>query len=271
MAGFLYWFPERKNVTPAEFAKALPYAFEEGVSFDTRGVASGPDGLAGKICTTGDAAACLFKKDAQTWRKIPGTKTGEGDAERWLWVGMYNNEHMPKATDLVRKSPLPGKDVILKNGWRIHIPIALSQNPETSQFLYPLPKELRLTDDGDWQPITIEKRYEKLWIVAWEWFCSTFDFQGSAKDGKITVTYNDLFGGACEAIAANYRMKDAEADLLRCLDQTIAGNILNAVCDIELFFEGAESVKKKTEPEQALDSCNTTDGGADCTLATAQP
>jgi hypothetical protein len=229
MRSFFYFIPGATAVTPAVAAAAgLGHAITAGQALAVRECLAGPDGTRGAVAAAGnrtdDARVGYFPRE-QTWRKMPGGQT---------WLGWYTAE-LPSPADLARAEQLGGHWVKLLDGQSWLVPVARSYAEEDGalRWYHNVPQVLALDENGQWSRAGVVARYARLWDLACRWD----EVRAAAADeadseGRATITFQDLVGGAVEVLAANYAIGPAEAAALEILSEPVCVAILDAVVDL---------------------------------------
>ena len=215
MAGFLYFLPAALNQKPAEFIASRPLPFEGLRSLPECAVAEGPDGKPGLTLALPGGRSPKFFAERQNWRKLPA---------RW-YLGTWRDA--PPARDDLAKPAIRAGHPVTIAGEPWTVPVARYwQTLEGAPVWTPAtPQTYTLGKDGE---IALAEAEE------WRWFSDLAErywaaLAGNFEDGSLTKA--DIFRLAARALGVNYRVGDEELLVLEILNDMVAIEILNAVCD----------------------------------------
>ena len=175
----------------------------------------GPDGARG-LCATWDKRP-LTGPDQVDWTRLRGGK---------FWLGKLKGEQ-PKPEWFARERQHLGKDVVLADGHKWHVPIARQ-----------LPRVIGLDDEGKLTG-KIVPRYESFWEKAW----ATTAWWRPNDAGETTVSWQAGFEFACLALSINYRVNPDVCGWLGLISSDLLFPIADAVTEISDAFE----LQKKTD------------------------
>lgn len=272
MAGFLYYVPLATSMNAAKAAEqGLAYAFDRG-RCECCPVTRGPTEDLGPGVVFADPAAVRSIKlqlDLQTWVPFGG--------ESSVWVGMWN-EQPPTPDDLSRDPTLPGQWITDLTGGRWLAPAARRwADPGEEQLPLPtciLPARMaRGEKPGQWIPNAVQPRYARLWALAVEFESARAACESTAdENGTYVLRFDEINMLAILALQANYRVGEAEIDLLGIFDQAFRDAIVDVLIDRARL---AELLKKKAAMLSVLETLNSTSGpapsNADGPATTGQP
>jgi len=246
---FIHYVPATHK---REIPRELLYAFE-GPAIYADVIQNGPDKGDGLLIAGGgylqQTALVRMCHDRQQWRQRPASN---------LWIGWYV-DHQPLPSDLVRKSVLDGKDVQLGDGKHWHVPIARVCHAMPSGQLIPfinLPRRMALDPaTGKWIDGEVMSPYEPLFRVAqqwWDFLMDSFRRTDAQEGDTIELTKSEAADWCVTALQANYRVSAVEVWLLDLLNDLTRAEILNAVVDLETWWQrtspsDSEEPEKKTE------------------------
>lgn len=274
MSSFLYYLPKHRVAPPLVqlHAASLGHAFDRSPGH--RGTQKGPDGDAG-VYLGDDTALMRIGTGQERWRKIPGSEAWVG---RFLCDEKGLNHKPPGPTDLARKTQLAGHLVKLADGQEWLAPVARGWTEEAGElrWYHALPQRLELDKEGQWSPGAVLSEYTHLWDLANRWndtlaAAYTEEDEPSEADedepGEKQIEFQELVTGAITALAVNYRIGLAEAELLGLFTFELctskeARAVLNALIDLPTWAEWAQ---KKTQAEAA--GSNSADGEKGLTAA----
>jgi hypothetical protein len=246
---FFYWIPDGNG--PATYATlskiGLGYAFEDG-QIAKRTNSSGPDGGPGAIVCRSSSPwsdKCGYFPDRQTWRKIPKL---EG-----IYIGCPSEFKISAPGDIARPNLLPGRQVLLEDGFYWTIPIARRWHKvEDAAFYFPnVPCKGTYSEDGRWIDGEVKERYRRLWDLVngyQEAVETAFDAADEGAE-SVSVEYpvDEL---AIEALKANYYVSHIEADLLGIYSAEVQASIF----DVAMDADGLADIIKKKEPSDSSNS-----------------
>jgi hypothetical protein len=269
MAGFIYYIPGGAAGISIDDAKAagLGYAIEGPIT--SVGLHGGPDGGNGVLVASAkEASAADLSRpvDRITWRKPIG--------ESAVWFGMLGDA-VPTPGELARARQIPGWEVRLADDRLWVIPMARGHAEEDGlcRWFCALPQRSRLGDDGLWAEGDVLPRFASLWQLAERYDRSCREAIAAARAGagdgqvKATFDFQGIHESAVDALAYNYRIGPAEADLLGILTWDISREILEAVIDWPTLVDWFKKKLSATSPAGA----STDAGPPDSTAATGQP
>lgn len=251
MAGLLYFLPniqshqlaQKGRLSPAILAaRGLADALVDCPLADHHTLIDfpgrGPGGHSGLFVIptpiSGEPASRLgFFPDVQEWR--PAFRDPEWDTR--LWIG-FNKEEPPTPDGLRRRTELiAGKDLTLLDEQSWHVPLirrpAMGEHPPRTS----LPLDLEVDASGKTVK-SIQAKHQALWAETIEMTAHRF--------GQATVTDDQAFGFAMRVLGLNYRVSQAEQNVLRILDSHLVIDVLDAAIDLE-FVTGyvRECVEQK--------------------------
>ena len=232
MRGFLYFVEHPDNAFgPTQIAAAgLSYAIEGPVIQIPAREGNSPSGKRGWIVAD-KATVGEFKYEPaqQTW---VAHRDHDG-----VWIG-YAKDNPPPLVALARTDLLPGRDVALSDGTRIHIPIARRWSDVSERLLWTvaLPQALERDESGQWVAGAVIGRYRRLWMLVCGYIDASEHAVRTADVAPGDPVYfefpkiNDL---AIAAITANYRVGADEVEICGVYDQTLRGKIIATLKDDE--------------------------------------
>lgn len=243
-AALLYWFPQA-NAGPLTLGDsglaAVPEHLRPRFATHTKVDGSaGPDpSRRGLLITCEEGVAIAYDRTAYTWRRVGAH-----------WAGIRNDY---ASADFARHFPdgrlnTPGYDVVLGDGRRWRIPVALADAPH-----YAIPWRETLDDDGRLlrQP---DPHYAQVCQAA------GILYRHISADGEFRMDEDQLRLACANAIAVNYRLDLDEILLLGLLTSESYRAIVGAILDLSAL-EDLASKKAPGEPgigSGAPDSSDTT-------------
>jgi len=232
MAGFLYFIPNATAVNESA-VRSLALAGLDPKHYRQGQVDDGPGGTSGVMLNqSADEIRIGYRPDAQTW--YPHRTADDGPVDYWL--GM-ENDRRPGPDDLARDTIIPGYGVQLADGAEWHCPIAryhgIDIPPDT------LPQSYGLDDAGRPAKVVVG-RYAALWDMATEaWKKVVAEMQRANDqadpDGEpvaVQLTFDDMFGIAVDALAANYMIGEMEVRALGILTTANTALVIRALVDL---------------------------------------
>lgn len=271
MRGFLYFIEsDRPAFDAAELDRlGLRYAIESSPRVQPLRAGSSPSGNAGYIVADSEAVdSCKYQPDLQAWQPRLPARSG-------VWIG-YPKDKPPLLAALARTKQLPGRDVPLCDGTRIHVPIARrwAEHDDQLRWSIALPQTLRRDDEGKWVPKDVSSRYRQLWQM----LCGYIDAAeeamqnaDAAPGASVFFSYEPINELAIAAITANYRAAADEVEICGVYDVDTRDAIIGVLKD-DATREAW--VKKKLQAlidAGGISSSGPTDSTMESTVATAQP
>lgn len=230
MPGFLYFIEsDRPAFDSAELDRlGLRYAIESSPRAQPLRAGSSPSGAAGFIVADSAAVdSCKYQPDKQTWQP---RQPADG-----VWIG-YPKDNPPPLVALARDKQLPGREIPLCDGTRIHVPIARRWAEHNDKLLWSivLPQTLRRDDEGQWVPKDVSARYRQLWQL----LCGYIDAAEAAMQNadaapgaSIFFSYEPINELAIAAITANYRAAADEVEICGVYDVETRDAIIRVLKD----------------------------------------
>lgn len=238
-ADILYWFPQETQ-GPMTLGSTSLAAVPERLrsKFGTHTMVAGSQGpdpsRRGLLITWQEAVQVTYQTGTHAWRRV-------GD----YWVGIRQG-YAPD--DFARRLPdgtLPasGYDVILGDGQRWRVPVALADAPN-----YAIPWRETLDDEGRLirEP---DRRFERVCRAA------SILYDHMTGDGILAMPEHDLRLACANALAVNYRLDLDDILLLGLLTSESYRVIVGAILDLPSMQEilrgkkaGAESGISSGEP-----------------------
>lgn len=231
MSGFLYFIesesPTFRHTDLDSFG--LRYAIESQPRVQPLRAGASPSGQAGfVVCDSDHVPSAKYLPNEQTWHapKTPGSRVHIG----------HPGDTPPPLASLMRAKLLPGRDVPLPDGTRIHIPIARRWSEHDDRLLWSvaLPQSLARDDEGRWVPRQVVARFR----VLWNHLCGYIDAAEAAMQAadaapgtSIFFEYPAINELAISAITANYRAGVDEVELCAVYDVEVRDAIIAILKD----------------------------------------
>ena len=194
-----------------------------------------------------------------TWRNMPGL---DG-----FWLGVFEDDK-PGPEQLRRERQIKGHDVVLGDGNSWHIPCARVWMGEWGalQHINPLPRSMRLDNEGEWVLGEVVQDYRPLWeagVAAWDAIADRAD---AARNGdEIPLrNFKDEGKWISTALEVNYRIRQIELSELNLLDEINREEILYAMIDMPTF----DAIESKKNTASSSSTCSS--GQQDQTLVTVR-
>lgn len=251
MPQFLYWIPGIHRCADRHQAAehGLGHAFDRAPSFTTH--PAGPSGGPGTVVSLDDARLGYYP-DQQDWRPIVSPETvGRDDL---CWVGLWRDAR-PRPEDVARDELLPGAIVETDDGSRWQIPhalhyadLAIDGKPRVVPYLGLPRQKTRDPHTGRWMAGQIRAKYRDLWSALEAYELAQEEAQRQALDaGQETYTLpENRHAAAWLAFGANYRVGEAELDLLGLIDE----RLIRATLRVLKNEDGYESIRRVVEQKK---------------------
>lgn len=275
MPGFLYFAPGHKLIDAAAARSlGLAYAFE-GRAVHGRDCLAGP-GDAGPGFLFADrehvpASALKLDVDRQRWVRWQPAAQDE-PAAGGLRVGVWDHE-LPGPADLQREQLLPGTLVEALDGSRWLAPVARRWLEHEGQLRSncELPLRRARNDEGIWVATAVQPRYERLWSLAMAYEEALYVAAAAADHhGNFTFSFPQIDRLTVLALQVNYRLDEAEWDLLGLHDDRIRSAIVDVLID-RLRGEqlvGAQLLRQAGDSDDAAEDVKKKDSGGKASSAT---
>lgn len=256
MLSFLYYVPGLKADVPPERllenlrAAGLGHVFDS-INFARRG-ARGPDGLDGVMAcvdsgSNGSATRLGYYPDEQVWEKDP-LERGESGC---VWIGYFKSAP-PGPMSLAKPEQMGGHQIELADGNPWLVPVARYCTGEPA-----FPRRLRVKPGGRVVVDSVVPKYEDLSRRAEEVWEKVFPtLIGEEASEEITISIDDEFGLAAEALAVNYRIGLAEASILGLFTTDNVARVILALLDWPSVQKEAQKILKKNNADPAIAGIN---------------
>lgn len=207
----------------------LRYAFDRPPTVSQLRDGGSPSGKAGFILGDSDGPPVQYRPEHHArWHRRRGGSV--------VYILPPDGPRRHVLPSLARQRLLPGADVTLCDGSRIHIPHARRWHAvdESLAWSVALPQTLRRDDDGRWIPGHVQARYVDLWTM----LCGYIDAaEAAVRDADVApgesvyFEYAQINELAIAAITANYRAAADEIELLRLFDVSVRNEIIAVLKD----------------------------------------